>query len=200
MTRFEKFGNIMIDLETLSTHTDAAIIEIGAVEFNKYTGEIGNKLNIIINPSDWCKNGRHVDGETIQWWFKQKNEARKRFITKQNDITYLDLKAALNALKYFIMDCDSVDDDKNVVVWGNGATMDITILESAYEYFNMEIPWKYWSVNDVRTIVDLNPTIKKNCKFEEGVKHSAVADCLHEIKYTVETIKSLKKYYGSINI
>lgn len=192
MTRFEKFGNVMIDLETLSTHTNAAIIEIGAVEFNKYTGEIGSKLNIIINPSDWCKNERHVDGETIQWWFKQKNEARKRFITKQNDVTYLDLKSALNALKYFIMDCDSVDDDKNVVVWGNGATMDITILESAYEYFNMETPWKYWSVNDVRTIVDLNPTIKKNCKFEEGIKHSAVADCLHEIKYTVETIKSLK--------
>ena len=136
MTRFEKFGNIMIDLETLSTHTDAAIIEIGAVEFNKYTGEIGNKLNIIINPSDWCKNGRHVDGETIQWWFKQKNEARKRFITKQNDITYLDLKPALNALKYFIMGCDSIDDDKNVTVWGNGAIMDITIEVENLEELN----------------------------------------------------------------
>ena len=188
-TRFEKFGNVMIDLETLSTHNNAAIIEIGAVEFNKYTGEVGEKFNVIIDPKDWCKNDRHVDGETIQWWFKQTNEARKRFTNKKNE--YITLKYALVKLKNFIMDCDTVDEDKDVVVWGNGAIMDITILESAYEYFDIEVPWKYWAVNDVRTIVDLNPTIKKNCKFEEGVKHSAVADCLHEIKYTVETIKSL---------
>lgn len=191
MTRFEKYGNIMIDLETLSTHTNAAIIEIGAVEFNKNTGEIGQKFNVIIEPSDWCKNGRHVDGETIQWWFKQTAEARKRFITKQNDVIYLKLEAALIALKYFIMNCNSVDNDKNVVVWGNGATMDISILESAYQYFDKELPWKYWAVNDVRTIVDLNPSIKKNCQFDSGVKHSAVADCLYEIKYLSETIKNL---------
>jgi hypothetical protein len=192
MTRFEKYGSVMIDLETLSTHTNAAIIEIGAVEFNKETGEVGEKFNVIIEPSDWCKNDRHVDGETIQWWFNQTNEARERFVTEQNDVAYLDLNHALTALKYFLMDCDSVDDDKDVVVWGNGSTMDITILESAYEYFGIEIPWKYWAVNDVRTIVDLNPSIKKNCEFDCGVRHSAIADCLYQIKYTTDTIKSLK--------
>ena len=190
-TRFEKFGNVMIDLETLSTHTNAAIIEIGAVEFNKYTGEVGEKFSVIIKPSDWCKNGRHVDGETIQWWFKQSNEARKRFVSDNKKVIGINLKDALMMLKYFIMDCDSVDDNKNVVVWGNGSTMDITILESAYEYFDMETPWKYWAVNDVRTIVDLNPSIKKNMKFS-GIQHTAIDDCLHQIKYTTDTIKSLK--------
>ena len=196
LTRFERFGNVMIDLETLSTHNNAAIIEIGAVEFNKYTGEVGEKFNVIIDPSDWCKNDRHVDGNTIQWWFKQTNEARNRFTTKQKDVECCLLKKALQMLRFFIMDCDTIDDDKNVVVWGNGATMDIAILENAYNYFDVEIPWKYWSVNDVRTIVDLNPVIKKNCDFETGVRHSAVADCLHQIRYTTDTIKSLniKKY------
>ena len=193
MGNYHKYGNIMIDLETLSTHKNAAIIEIGAVEFNKHTGEIGDKLDIIINPSDWCKNDRHVDGGTIQWWFKQTNDARKRFVKQQDDVVYLNLEAALNRLKYFIMDCDCLaEDDENVVMWGNGATMDIAILESAYNYFNLPIPWKYWSVNDVRTIVDLNPKIKEHCKFDVGIKHSAVADCLHEIKYLVETLKTIK--------
>ncbi len=193
MTRFERYGNIMIDLETLSTHKDAAIIEIGAVEFNKETGETGDKLDILIIPSDWCKNGRHVDGETIQWWFKQSNEARKRFTEMPTSakVQYLTLERALISLRYFIMDCDSIDDDKDVVVWGNGATMDIAILESAYNYFNLSIPWKYWSVNDVRTIVDLNPSVKAKCKFS-GVRHSAIDDCLYEIKYTCDTIKTLK--------
>lgn len=190
-TRFERFGSVMIDLETLSTHNNAAIIEIGAVEFNKYTGEVGEKFNVIIDPKDWCKNDRHVDGETIQWWFNQTNEARKRFVTKQKYIEYCTLKDALQRLRYFIMDCDSVDEDKNVVVWGNGATMDISILENAFNYFDIEVPWKYRAVNDVRTIVDLNPSIKKNCDFDCGVRHSAIADCLYQIKYTTDTIKSL---------
>lgn len=192
MTRFEKYGNVMIDLETLSTHNNAAIIEIGAVEFNKYTGEIGNKLDIIINTSDWCKNGRHVDGETIKWWLGQSETARNRFIKKQEDAVYLNLRPSLVCLENFINECgEGAGRGNSVVVWGNGATMDIAILESAYNYFDLPIPWKYWSVNDVRTIVDLNPCIKTKCKFTSGVKHSAVSDCLHEIKYTVETIKSL---------
>ena len=80
--------------------------------------------------------------------------------------------------------------DKKIKVWGNGSTMDITILQSAYEYFNMSIPWQYWAVNDVRTIVDLNPEIKKNCTFE-GVKHNPIDDCKHQIKYLTETIKNI---------
>ena len=192
MTRFEKYGNVMIDLETLSTHTNAAIIEIGAVEFNKQTGEIGEKFNVLINVSDWTKNGRHVDGETIQWWFNQSNEARKRFTEKQETVTYVNLDTALSMLRYFIMDCDSVDNDKNVVVWGNGSTMDITILQSAYEHFNMQLPWKYWAVNDVRTIVDLNPNVKPKTKFNSGVQHSAIGDCLHQIKYLTNTLKTIK--------
>ncbi len=191
-TRFEKYGNVMIDIETLSTHKNAAIIEIGAVEFNKYTGEIGETFDIIIKPSDWCRNDRHVNGETIQWWLKQSNEARERFTTKQTDVDYCTLEDALNKLNYFIIDCDSVSDYKNVVVWGNGSSFDIAILEDAYNYFDIDLPWKFWSVNDVRTIVDLNPKIKEKCKFESGIKHSAVSDCLHQIKYLTETINSLK--------
>ena len=105
----------------------------------------------------------------------------------------MNLKEALERLRYFIMDCDCLaEDNENVVVWGNGSTMDITILQSAYEYFGIEVPWKFWSVNDVRTIVDLNPTIKPKTKFNTGVQHSAVGDCLHEIKYLVNTLKTLR--------
>lgn len=191
MDRYTKYGNVMINLETLSTHANAAIIEIGAVEFNKYTGDIGERLNIIINPSDWCKNERHVDGNTVQWWLKQSKQAIERFTTQQKDIEYLNLDKALEQLKYFINDCGNYDEEQSVVVWVNGSTMDITILQSAYEHFNMKLPWKYWSVNDVRTIVGLNPLIKENCKFTEGIKHSAVSDCLHQIKYLTDAIKTL---------
>lgn len=192
MADFRKFGQIMIDLETLSTHTDASIIEIGAVEFNKYTGDIGETFDLIIKPDDWGKFNRHIDGNTIQWWFSQNKDARERFLSDNNE-TFVSLKEALYKLSDFILRCGVEDGNAHnkVTVWGNGATMDITILQNAYEYFDIKIPWSYWSVNDVRTIVDLNPKIKKNCIFDSGIKHSAVADCLHEIKYLTETIKTL---------
>lgn len=196
MSNFKKYGNIMVDLETLSTHTNASIIEIGAVEFNKYTGETGDTFDIIIDPQDWGKNDRHIDGNTIQWWFSQSESARKRFgpvTNRKNTKSILPLESALIAFSEFVRLCDNTDKNskERVVVWGNGATMDITILQNAYEYFGKKTPWQYWAVNDVRTIVDLNPTIKDNTEFIETVKHSAVSDCLHEIKYTVKTIISL---------
>lgn len=196
MSDFKKYGNIMIDLETLSTHTNASIIEIGAVEFNKYTGETGDTFDIIIEPEDWGENNRHVDGNTVQWWFSQGDAARNRFApitSSTNSKSILPLESALIAFSEFVRLCDNSDKNskERVVVWGNGATMDVTILQNAYEYFNRKTPWQYWAVNDVRTIVDLNPTIKENTKFTEKVKHSAVSDCLHQIKYTVATINSL---------
>ena len=51
-THIKKFGNIMVDLETLSTHTNASIIEIAAVEFNKETGEIGHIFQQSIDASE----------------------------------------------------------------------------------------------------------------------------------------------------
>ena len=188
---FEKFGNIMIDVETLSTKTNAAIIEIAAVEFNKLSGEIGDTFNVIIRPSEWGKNNRDVDGETVLWWMKQSEEAKKKY--NNNEHNMFSLHNALCELSLFIKKHDNADKqiDKSVVVWGNGATMDITILQSAYEHFNMETPWKFWAVNDCRTIVDLLPYVKEQTSFD-GIKHNPIDDCKYQIKYVTDTIKHLK--------
>lgn len=186
MGNFKKYGNIMVDLETLSTRTNASIIEICAVEFNKENGETGNTFCIMISPDEWGKNNRHVDGNTITWWFTREKDARERF--SSDGFECVPLKMALEQFSLFVKDC--ADDDGKVVMWGNGSTMDITILQSAFEHFDMCVPWKYWCVNDVRTIVDLNPQVKNNTKFN-GIKHSAVDDCLHQIKYLTDTLKTL---------
>lgn len=200
---FYRYGNIMIDLETLSTHTNAAIIKIAAVEFNKWTGKTGDELLLCIDNREWARNNRHVDGDTIAWWLSQDKGAIKSLLEMNDKMT---LHMALKELSAFIKAHDNVfDDDKTrstclslpdddekrrVVVWGNGATMDISILQSAYEYFDETIPWQYWAVNDVRTIVDLKPEIKKNTQFE-GIKHNPIDDCKHQIKYLCRTLKEL---------
>lgn len=189
MKEIKKYGNIMIDIETLSTHTNASIIQIAAVEFNKYNGKTGKECCIKICPNEWCLNQRHVDGNTIKWWMEQDKEVVETiFNNTDNTVT---LKDGLIILENFVKECDNVENDEEaVIVWGNGSTMDITILQSAYEYFNMNTPWKYWAVNDVRTIVSLNPDIKENCPFE-GTKHNPIDDCKHQIKYLSQIFNSL---------
>ena len=216
---FYRFGKVMIDLETLSTKTNASIMSIAAVEFNKFSGESFNTLYIKIDPSEWGKNGRDVDGNTVKWWLEQEKDATQSLLEKPFD-GYATLKSALERLSKFIEACDNTlieegetkietfnpwsgetevfiipkdDEKRRVTVWGNGATMDITILQSAYEYFGMKTPWQYWAVNDVRTIVDFKPEIKANTEFE-GVKHYPIDDCKHQIKYLSETIKELGIY------
>lgn len=185
--RVEEYGNIMIDLETLSTNTNAAIISIAAVEFNKKNGEIGDTFKTYVNADDWCKNGRHVDGETVLWWMEKDKELVGQYGRKEAPT----LHEALKRLRKFYEE-HSADGENAAVVWGNGSTMDITILQSAYEHFGEKTPWAYWAVNDVRTIVSLNPSIKQGMAFN-GSKHDPQDDCLYQIAYLVETLNSLKK-------
>lgn len=193
--RFEKYGNVMIDIETLSTHTNAVVIEVAAVEFNKVTGEIGEVFHQRVKNDYWfLLRNRHIDPSILKWWMQQSEEARKNLIEEKE--TDNDIITILELLNAFIIRCDNPCyekdvDERTVTVWGNGSTFDISILQNLYEDVNiLPIPWKFWAVNDVRTIVSLNPKVKENCKFE-GTKHCAVDDCKHQIKYLSETLRTI---------
>ena len=202
--RFETFGNVMIDIETLSTQTNAVVIEIAAVEFNKLTGEIGEVFHQRIKNEEWFMiKDRDVNPSTLKWWLQQSEEARNNLIESRDNDT--DIFDAIGLLTDFINRCDNPfyekeKDERTVVVWGNGSTFDITILQNLYEQIKIyPIPWKFWAVNDVRTIVALNPKVKENCVFE-GTKHCAVDDCKHQIKYLVETLNTIHIVNGNEEI
>lgn len=196
-SRFERFGDIMVDLETLGTRQDTIVLEISAVEFNRYTGEIGEVFDAKLDIDEQVQYRRSLNCETLQWWFKQDEEARKNIFDKDVDIIRFNIPWALSEFSNFVERCNNKcnsDSDRRVVkLWGNGSLFDLGILQNMYETClpNMKLPWKFWAVNDVRTIVDLNPDVKKNCEFD-GTPHCAVDDCKHEIKYLVETLKTIK--------
>lgn len=214
LQRFETFGNVMIDIETLSAQTNAVVIEIAAVEFDKTTGAIGEIFHQRIKNEEWfVLPNRDVSPSTLKWWLLQSDEARKNITESKEEDN--DIFTAIGLLTAFINRCDNPNyksgvDDRTVTVWGNGSTFDITILQNLYEQIKIyDIPWKFWAVNDVRTIVSLNPKVKKNCEFN-GVKHYAVDDCKHQIKYLVNTLNTIhivdteeednKPYYLEIKI
>ena len=72
----EKY-QVMIDIETLSTKNNAAILSIGAVKFNIKSGVIDTYYQNI-DASTAKKFNRDIDKSTLEWWSKQNPEALKR--------------------------------------------------------------------------------------------------------------------------
>lgn len=151
----------MIDLETLDTEPDAVILSIGAVFFDEngtyetFYRELDAQKQIDL--------GRTVSFSTLQWWITQKGMFPKSCGATDFHMDMID----------FDMFCRT---HGNIKPWGNGATFDITKMESLYKIANMEVPWKFWNIRDVRTVVDFFPECKGNVKNN----HNALDDAINQ--------------------
>ena len=140
--------DVMIDLETLATSTDAAILTIGAVKFDP----LGNdKLEPTMDSFyvkvdlDSCHElGLVTNDDTIAWWANQSKEAQDEAFGDNGRIPIAD---AFNQLYKFCWGAKRV--------WSNGSCFDIIICEHVFRKINKAIPWKFWEVRDVRTAFDL---------------------------------------------
>lgn len=163
--------DVMIDLETLSTRADAAIVSIGAVWFNPQTQQVGQPIHLVVDMADSIRTGGHVDGNTVAWWLALSDAARQSITTGKR----LDMAGALVALGRFLC---NVAPDSAVRVWGNGADFDMTILASAYARLNLPLPWRYYNARCFRTLRKLHPDVQAP-QFASA-EHNAADDALHQ--------------------
>lgn len=134
-----KCRDAMIDLETMALKNDAAIVSIGVVMFEPGTAFVSKKT--FYRELDWENQDRVKDRGTIKWWQDQCPKAKEALHGMDN------LDDMLRELAEFL--------PKDVVVWGNGPTFDITKLEHAYDQHKIDIPWGFWNIRDCRTVVDM---------------------------------------------
>ena len=176
------FGHIMVDIETMGNESNSAIVSIGAVEFNMQTGETGKEFYVNVLLKSCMDIGLKLNADTVMWWLKQSDEARKSLTEGESK----NLIQALHEFSSFIESCDG----KKCQVWGNSARFDLGILSDAYNKIGVKIPWDFRNERCVRTLVSFLPEIKNMTKFH-GVAHNAVADCHFQIKYCSETWNAL---------
>lgn len=173
--------NCMLDLETLATSYNAAIVSIGAVKFDDETGEIKSEFLVNISMRDSIAKGFKVDPDTIAWWHKQKPEAVKAFL-----VNPVSVEEALDQFTAWF-------GTKSMLTWTNGMNFDPPILCNAYEVCGRKEPWKYYHLCDYRTIVNLSGLQKSyfdQQRKEMGtVYHSALDDCLFQTKMLIEMLK-----------
>jgi len=172
---------VIVDLETLSTRSNAVITSIGAVAFTINDGILG-EFFINVDPIT-CKDvGMHIDKETVEWWQQQPAEARESW--QKNPVP---LDEALDKFARFY-------GEESIPIWGNGANFDVVILENAFIHSgwtanrpgNFKFPWKFWDIYCLRTLTNvLGRKVEKT-----GINHNALHDAMAEAKVLLEILRS----------
>jgi len=160
----------MIDLETMGSGSNAAIVAIGAVKFDKRgTREIFYKT---IKLESSVSFGLDIDADTVMWWLKQNDEAR-RALTEEEGET---LNFALSCFNTWVGD--------DPIVWGNGSDFDNVILANAYKKtaVQKELPWKFWNNRCYRTMKSLYRDVKMERK---GTHHNALDDAISQAEHLI---------------
>jgi DNA polymerase III epsilon subunit-like protein len=171
--------HIMVDLETLSTRANATILSIGAVRFTLGKGII-DTFYINVDGKSCKEAGLHVSKDTVKWWSEQNKEALKALLVDPQPLTV--------AMNKFYEWCGNDE----IMIWGNGASFDVTILEEAFEAVGVSrYPWKHWNIMCFRTVMNLmgirNSDIRKS---ENDTHHHALDDALSQTKTLIKVLTS----------
>ena len=144
--------DVMIDLETLGTRPDAAIIQIGAVLFDPRSG------GRILNDKGFNQHVRYQDGigsvdhDTLAFWLEEASAAK---MGHELDTRARFLMDVLDDLREWPMEVLEVGWDTVGRVWAMPSDFDLSVLKSAHIKVGREVPWGRRVTRDARTLFDL---------------------------------------------
>ena len=177
--------DIMIDLETLATSTDAAVLTIGAVKFDPFGDDISDptceKFYVKVDLDSCDRVGLSVSEDTINWWAQQSKEAQDEAFSPNNRIDIVD---AMNQLYKFCWGAKRV--------WSHGAGFDIIICETIFKKINKAIPWNFWQVRCTRTLFDIGIDPQR----PPVLKHHALEDAWNQAVGVQNVFKKLRSSSG----
>ena len=169
--------DVMIDFETLDTSPNAVVVQIGAVEFDRTTGEIGREFKVNVDAQSAVNSGATLNASTVEFWLNQSNEARASILASPKIPIY----KAFDDLNKFLSNCK--------YIWSH-ATFDFVILCQTLNRLHIKPNFSYRSARDIRTLVDLSGGGTTAAR--EGTHHDALDDCRFQVKYCVEMMKRIK--------
>lgn len=188
-------NHIMVDLETMATTADAAIISIGAVKFDLSSDRISDQgFYASVSLQSNIDYQRLVSEDTLVnfWMDDDKSGPAARRVFKEPK---QGLDDALEAFIEWVYDYSDDPQQRailqnNQYIWCNGANFDEPILAHALTHCRLPIPWKFWNVRCVRTFKNL-PGAKDVVIPRAGVHHNALADALTQAALVQAIYKKL---------
>lgn len=177
---------VMIDLETMAVSSDAVILTIGAVKFNRRdtndTISTMDRFYSRVDMDSCVEVGLKVDPATVEWW---ESQPEKVSIEIFSTVDRNHIKDVLETFSEWYIGSGAVTH-----IWGHGSHFDIPILENAYKACDLTPPWKFWQVRDTRTLYEAAgvklPNVYKH------MKHHAMYDAFRQIIGVQNAFKKLR--------
>lgn len=169
----------MLDLETLSTRHDAAIISIGLVKFDS---------NGVVDSAGWAldlsKVTGHIDPSTVAWWMGQGSFAQE-FSFKGKEDPHL----VAQHVKTFLAGCDEV--------WANDPDFDHVILKSWWASLTPKpgpFPIHHRAARSFRTLMAEARacSIDTAAAFAGIVAHNPIDDAAAQARAVIQVRKALR--------
>lgn len=188
--------DINIDLETWGLTPGSAIRSIGAFATSLTASIHGEKtFSTYIHDKSCEAAGLTIDPGTVEWWENQSEKAKDQF----HGAYKFSLEEALIGLNQWIVELvfetsHGAMSPITVHVWGNGAVMDIALIEAAYRAVNLKPAWEWWASQDCRTIERLSQQAGLDFRRSieiEGELHVALNDAMAQGKRTSAGQESL---------
>lgn len=182
--------SVMVDIETLSTHSDAFVWSIGLAAFDDE--RVIDTMLIKLNPET---SDGHIDPATIRWWLQQSDAAR----AEASSGTASPFQAYADLMMFW-------QTHQPQEVWANSPSFDLVILENAIRRWaedprkgmrHAKAPWEYWQQRDFRTLAALAKEYEIPYKTEvtsAGTAHSAVEDAALQARQVIFIRKWLPVY------
>jgi len=190
--------DIMTDLETLGTGTDALIIQVSAIPFDVNTGEVymGEKFNMCVD-LELTDNMSGIEGKTLKWWLHEdRRDLLADLLTREDSCS---LTGVLSEFVSWIRELQKEVGDKNLYLWGNGILFDNAKLQRNIENIGWDYPIHYQNDRDQRTLLELALSVTGYTKEElideihedaedngfHFVLHDAIDDCHFQINTVI---------------
>ena len=170
--------NLMLDLETMGTGTNAAIISIGAVYLDLENNKLGKEFYTNVDLKSSVESGGVMDPDTVMWWLGQSEEAR-------NNLINIDKKNP--SIEQALLDFTSfIENRETIKIWGNGSDFDNVILAGAYFRCGIVRPWSFRNNRCYRTLKALHPEVSYT---KPITSHNALEDAKAQAQVLLQILK-----------
>ena len=168
----------MIDIETIDTGPESAVLSIAAMRWDANNkSAVRNSVEILIDVDDCLARGCTYSEDTIKWWDQQAPEVHHKAFTQG---PRLSLPAALDELRKYVAGTQRF--------WCQGLNFDQIILEQAYKRCGEPRPWSYWQWRDSRTLMKLVDDLP--------AKDSRAHDAIYDVSYQIDCMFHVFDRYG----
>ena len=165
-------AHVMVDIETMGTGHDAAIVSIGACAFdiNDPDSDITETFSARITLQSNARAGRKFEAGTIEWWLKQSQEAQAGLFKEP-------ISSLRSAVTEFRMWVDNLQ-PKAHRIWAKDPDFDVVLLRHAFDQVGQMWPFSYWMSRSVRTIIETAYPDGDPPNMRVGTHHDASDDAI----------------------